>query len=108
MTGNVQGVTLLPDGLNAVITGHFGTNHKATKCGTHLLHGLAKISRANPGGVLNCTWTPHLYPDQGNVTAGWVDLADPSFLWVGGNFTQICNEDATGCVQSQAIARFTL
>jgi hypothetical protein len=109
MTGNVQGITLLPDGLNAVLAGHFGTNHKATKCGSHLLHGLAKISRANPGGVLDCTWTPHLLPDQGNVTAGWVDLADPTYLWVGGNFTQICQEDGvTGCVDSQSIARFTL
>jgi Domain of unknown function (DUF5122) beta-propeller len=106
-TGNVQGITLLPDGLNAVIGGHFGTNHKALKCGTHLLHGLAKISLAT--GKLNCTWTPHILPDSGNVTAAWVVLADSTYLWVGGNITAICEEDGvTGCVQTQAIARFTL
>ena len=66
MTGNVESITLLPDGLNAVIGGHFGTAHKATKCGTHLLHGLAKINLAT--GALDCTWTPHLLPDNGNFT----------------------------------------
>jgi hypothetical protein len=106
-TGNVQGITLLPDGLNAIIVGHFGTNHKAQKCGTHTLHGLARISLAS--GALDCTWTPHMLPDSGNVTAGWVDLADSTYFWVGGNFTSICEEDGvTGCVDTQAIARFTL
>jgi Domain of unknown function (DUF5122) beta-propeller len=107
MTGNVEGITLLPDGLNAVISGHFGTAHKATKCGAHLLHGLAKISLAT--GQLDCTWTPHLLPDSLNFTGGWTVLSDPTYLWVGGSFTQICEEDGvTGCVNSQSIARFTL
>jgi hypothetical protein len=106
VTGNVEGITLLPDGVNGVISGHFGTNHKATKCGTHTLHGLARINLAT--GDLDCTWTPHMLPDQGNVTGGWVVVSDPTFLWVGGNFDQICNEDLTGCVDSQGIARFTL
>jgi hypothetical protein len=50
-----------------------------------------------------------MLPDSGNVTAGWVDLADSTYFWVGGNFTSICEEDGvTGCVDTQAIARFTL
>jgi hypothetical protein len=106
-TGNVQGVTLLPDGVNEIIGGHFGTNHKAQKCGTHTLHGLARVNLAT--GALDCTWTPHILPDSGNVTSAWIVLADPNYLWVGGNITSICQEDGlTGCVQSQAIARFTL
>jgi hypothetical protein len=110
-SGNVEGITLAPDGQNVFLSGHFGTAHGTSNVctvgGTTLyMHGLLEASRAT--GKLVC-WAPHILPDQLNFTGGWTVLANPTYLWVGGSFDQICMPDGvTGCVPTTNIARFTL
>jgi hypothetical protein len=70
------------------------------------MHGLLEASRTT--GKLVC-WAPHVLPDQLNFTGAWTVLANPTYLWVGGSFDQICMPDGvTGCVPTTNIARFTL
>jgi hypothetical protein len=112
--GNVAGTALAPDGVHLFISGHFGTAHKTKQiCTGVAVHGLAEINLSN-GSYANC-WAPHILPDSLNFTAGWTLLANPTYLWVGGSFTQICTPDGVTCVPpgppgttSMNIARFTL
>jgi hypothetical protein len=110
MTGNVESVALAADGQHLFLSGHFGTSRKGTSmpgCPTGMeAHGLAELDLTT--SKLVC-WAPHMLPDTGNFIGGWTLLLDPTYLWVGGSFTQICQPDGvTGCVNSQSIARFTL
>jgi hypothetical protein len=105
--GNVETTSLAPDGTHLFLGGHFGTAHKTHQiCPNVAVHGIGEVNLSN--GAWVC-WAPHIFPDQLNFTGAAAVLANPTYLWVGGNFNQICTPDGiTQCVPVQAIARFTM
>jgi hypothetical protein len=108
-TGNVESVALGPQGSRLFIGGHFGTAHKRVKlCDGFALHGLASV-RVETGEAV-CTWLPHLYPDIGNFVGARTLLVDPvnQTVWVGGFFTQVCDQAGTNCVKQHSLSRYAL
>jgi hypothetical protein len=108
-TGNVESVALGPQGSRLFIGGHFGTAHKRVKlCDGFALHGLASVSVATGEAV--CTWLPHLIPDVGNFVGARTLLVDPvnQTVWVGGFFTQVCDETGATCLKQHSLSRYAL
>lgn len=106
--GNVESVALSPDQSTLYFGGHFGTVGGTQACGSYSLHGLASADAAT--GTIDCAWLPHLYPDVHNYTGAWTMIVEPTYkkLWVGGFFTQVCDEGGTPCVRQHSVARFGL
>src|SRR5439155_1099848 len=94
MTGDVESVALAADGQHLFLGGHFGTSRKGTSmpgCPNGMeAHGLAELDLTT--SKLVC-WAPHMLPDTGNFIGAWTLFLDPTYLWVGGSFTQICQPD---------------
>jgi hypothetical protein len=106
-TGNVESVALGPQGSRLFIGGHFGTAHKRVElCDGFALHGLVSVAT----GEVVCTWLPHLYPDIGNFVGARTLLVDPvnQTVWVGGFFTQVCDQAGTTCVKQHSLSRYAL
>ena len=103
--GNVQALSMTPDGSRLYFGGHFGTGRlQQTVCGTQQLHGLAFM--ASPGTTgshsPDCGWIPSIEPFGSNFQGIWTIQNTPSFVWVGGGFK------AVGGVSHLNLARFTL
>lgn len=86
--GNVQKVTLSPNGAQLFIGGHFGTGRlQQTVCSNKNLRALAVLDAAN--GVLDCSWIPQLEPWGNNFQGVWdIDLTS-THVWFSGRFTKV-------------------
>ncbi len=103
--GNVQALSMTPDGSRLYFGGHFGTGRlQQTVCGTQHLHGLGFM--VNPGTTgshaPDCSWIPSIEPFGSNYQGIWTIQTTPSSIWVGGGFK------AVGGVSHLNLARFTL
>jgi Domain of unknown function (DUF5122) beta-propeller len=98
--GNVQGLSMHPNGTRLFVGGHFGTAVlQQTACGIPL-RGLVMVDPTN--GAIDCSWIPQIEPHGSNYTAAWTLLGTPTQLWVAGFFTSISG------VTQQGFARYTL
>jgi hypothetical protein len=98
--GNIQALSLHPDGSRLFVAGHHGTGRlQQQQCGTNL-RGLMMVNPAT--GDTDCSWIPQLEPWGNNYIGAWALLGTDTQLWVGGKFTSI-----SGVLQG-AIARYTL
>ncbi|MBA3690300.1 MAG: hypothetical protein H0W82_02665 [Actinobacteria bacterium] len=103
--GNVQALSMPPDGSRLFFGGHFGTGRlQQTVCGTQHLHGLAFMADPETTGwhAPDCGWIPSIEPFGSNFQGVWTISNTPSFIWVGGGFK------AVGGVSHLNLARFTL
>jgi Domain of unknown function (DUF5122) beta-propeller len=98
--GNVQGLSLHPNGNRLFLAGHMGTARlQQTVCGRNI-RGLLLVDPTN--GATDCSWIPQIEPFGDNFIGAWTLLGTQTQLWVGGKFTRI-----SGVLQG-AFARYTL
>jgi hypothetical protein len=107
--GNVESVAYA-DSSRLFLSGHIGTAKGLNPCGSGFLHG---VLFADPTtGKFDCSWLPHLRPDQKNFTGGWTLLITNDggikHLWLGGSFTTISTQDDSQIVPTGSLARWTI
>jgi len=107
--GNVESVKYA-DSSRLFFSGHIGTAVGTLPCGSGSLHGVLSADPAT--GKFDCSWLPHLRPDQGNYTGGWTLLitndGGVNHLWLGGFFTSISTQNDSQSVPTGSLARWTI